>query len=67
MNTTVATAIDLLIALLNQTATISATIQKAQAENRTTLTDDEWSEIMVRDDLARAALESAIAKQTTSG
>lgn len=42
---------------------IGAIIQKAQAEGRTKLTDDEWAEIIALDDNARAALQKAIDAQ----
>lgn len=51
----------LLTALLNQAGNISAILQKAKAENRDTLTPDEWSQILSADDAATAALQAAIA------
>ncbi len=51
----------LLTALLNQAGTISAILQKAKAENRNTLTPDEWQQILSADDAASAALSAAIA------
>lgn len=51
----------LLTALLNQAGNISAILEKAKAENRDTLTPDEWSQILSADDAATAALQAAIA------
>jgi hypothetical protein len=51
----------LLTALLNQAGTISAILQKAKAENRNTLTPDEWQTIVSADDAASSALAAAIA------
>lgn len=51
----------LLTALLNQAGTISAILEKAKAENRNTLTPDEWQQILSSDDAATAALQAAIA------
>lgn len=54
----------LLTALLNQAGTISAILQKAKAENRNTLTPDEWQQILSSDDAATAALQAAIATKS---
>lgn len=54
----------LLTALLNQAGSISAILQKAKAENRDTLTPEEWQTIMSADDSATAALKTAIAAKT---
>lgn len=54
----------LLTALLNQAGNISAILQKAKAENRDTLTPDEWSQILSADDAATAALQAAIAAKS---
>jgi len=49
-------------ALMAQSAQISAMISKAQAENRTTFTPEEWAAITGADDAARKLLADAIAK-----
>lgn len=41
---------------------ISAIIQRATAEGRTTLTPDEWAVVTASDDAGRQALVAAIAK-----
>lgn len=41
---------------------ISAIIQKASAEGRTTLTPEEWSVVTASDDAGRKALVAAIVK-----
>lgn len=51
----------LLTALLNQAGSISTILQKAKAENRNTLTPEEWQQILSSDDAATAALQAAIA------
>jgi hypothetical protein len=51
----------LLTALLNQAGTISAILQKAKADNRNTLTPQEWQQIVSADDAASDALSAAIA------
>ena len=55
-------ALTLLIALLNQASTISLLITNLRAEGRDTLTADEWAMILDRDDVARAAQVSALAR-----
>lgn len=55
----------LLTALLNQAGNISAILQKAKAENRDTLTADEWQQILSADDAATIALERAVAAKTS--
>lgn len=55
-------ALSLLIALLNNAATISALIAKAKSEGRDTLSDDEWVSIISADDKARLDLVNAIAQ-----
>jgi RNA:NAD 2'-phosphotransferase (TPT1/KptA family) len=59
-------AIDLLLALLDRAAAISAKIAAAQAENRP-LSDSEWAAIVEDDDKARAELEAAIARAKEEG
>lgn len=54
----------LLTALLNQAGTISTILQKAKADKRDTLTQDEWQQILAADDSATAALQTAIAEKT---
>lgn len=56
----VAAAIELLVALLNNSAQISALIQQASAEGRD-ITPEEWAGIKSADDAARKALVDAIA------
>jgi uncharacterized protein YydD (DUF2326 family) len=53
--TTAATAIA-------QAQSISAVVQRAQSEGRSTLTDAEWKEITDADDAARKTLQDAISK-----
>lgn len=48
--------------MMSQAQQISALIQKAQAEGRTTFTADEWAQIQAVDANARAALVAAITK-----
>lgn len=55
--TTAATAIA-------QAQSISAVVQRAQSEGRSTLTDAEWKEITDADDAARKVLQDAISKAT---
>lgn len=55
----------LLTALLNQAGNISAILQKAKADNRDTLTADEWQQILSADDAATIALERAVAAKTS--
>lgn len=55
----------LLTALLNQAGNISAILQKAKAQNRDTLTPEEWQQILSADDAATAALQAAIAAKTS--
>lgn len=57
---TTAAALELLLALLNQSQSISALIQKANAENRTTLSPEEWRLIVDEGARARAKLVAAI-------
>ena len=57
----------LLTALLNQAGSISTILQKAKAENRNTLTSEEWQQIMSADDSATTALQTAIASKTGNG
>ena len=59
-------AIDLLLALLDRAAAISAKIAAAQAEGRP-LSDAEWAAIVADDDEARLDLVAAIAKAKAEG
>lgn len=63
----IAIALELAVQLLSQLTHISALIQKAQAEGRDTLTDDELDAVITTDDAARGALESAIEQATKEG
>lgn len=49
------------ITSLQNAQVISGLIQKAQAENRTTFTPDEWALITGADDAGRKTLDAAIA------
>lgn len=60
-------ALTLLIALLNNAASISTLIAQAKSEGRDSLTDEEWATITGGDDMARAALVAAIAKAHAEG
>jgi hypothetical protein len=60
-------AVSLLIALLNQSGRISATIATARAEGREEFTPEEWTEILDRDDAARALQVAALAKAKAQG
>jgi len=63
MNTAaVSAAIDLLLELIANAQKIGAIIQAAQAAGSTTLTADQWSQIVGADDSAEAALTAAIAR-----
>jgi hypothetical protein len=57
----------LLTALLNQAGTISTILQKAKADNRDTLTPEEWQQILGADDSALSALQKAIASKAGHG
>ena len=59
MSAGVSLAIQLVLSLVNQAGTISAAIQKAQAENRD-LTPEELDSFVSADNTARAALVAAI-------
>jgi hypothetical protein len=63
----VSAAIDLLVALLNNAATISGIIQEAQASGSNTLTAAQWATITGNDDSAEAALSAAIAVAKAAG
>lgn len=67
MNQTIALAVDLLVALLDNASSIGQIIQTAQAEGRTDLTDDEWKLIVGGDDSAEAAVIAAIAAAKAAG
>ena len=60
-------AIALLLALINQSGTISAAITKARSEGRTSLTGEEWGSILTRDDVARAAQIAALEHAKSEG
>jgi len=60
-------AITLLLALIDQTAAISAAITKARAEGRTSLSKDEWRAITDRDDAAKVAQAAALARAEAEG
>lgn len=53
-------AINLVLALLNNSAQISQLIAKAQSEGRSDLTAAEWADVLSKDDAARAGLKAAI-------
>jgi hypothetical protein len=57
-------AVELLIAIINQAATISALLAKAKEEGRD-LNSDELDGLALGDDLTRANLVIAIAKRRT--
>lgn len=61
----VAAILTLLTALLNQAGTISAILQKAQSQNRDTLTPEEWQQILDADTAASSALAAALAAKGT--
>lgn len=67
--TTVALALELVIQLLGKSAEISALINKVQADGRSELTLDEWSQVMNAYEDAHTKLEDAIAakKAETDG
>lgn len=48
------------LSLLQQAGVVSDLIKRANAENRTTFTSEEWALITGADDAARKALEDAI-------
>lgn len=48
--------------LLAQATAISGIVAKAQAEGRSTLTDEEWKSVLANDAAARQALIDSIAK-----
>ncbi|MGH3574710.1 MAG: hypothetical protein ACRDUW_23295 [Pseudonocardiaceae bacterium] len=57
---TIAEAISLLVALLQNASQISQLIAGAQSAGRTTLSTSEWATILSSDDAARSALVKAI-------
>jgi uncharacterized alpha-E superfamily protein len=72
--TDIAKALDLLITLTEaatntmvQMAAISALIQKAQAENRTTFTKEEWATLDTASAAAKQHLADAITKAQAGG
>lgn len=60
MNMKIDIALELLIALIAQSQSISLLIQKARSENRETLTEEEWKGITTAADAARARLAAAL-------
>lgn len=60
-------AMALLLALLNNSAQISAMIQKARGEGRDELTAEEWGLILSHDETARAAQVAALEKAKAEG
>lgn len=48
--------------MMSQATAVSALIQQANAQGRTTFTDAEWATIKGADDQARAALVAALTK-----
>ena len=54
----------LLTAILNQAGSISAILQKAKADNRNTLTPEEWQQILSADDTATDVLQKALRSKT---
>ncbi len=63
MNTiTIDAAIELLLEAATHAGEISAAINAAKAEGRTTLSDEQWAAILASDDKARAALAAAVGK-----
>jgi hypothetical protein len=58
--TDIAIALQLLTAILSNAAPVLAVLTQANAEGRTTLTDEEWAQVRASADAAHAALESAI-------
>lgn len=63
----VADALDLLVAAAQAVSQIAPIVKQAQAEGRTTLTADEWSQVTGADDSAEAALSTAIAAAKAKG
>jgi hypothetical protein len=63
---TISLAVELLLALLKNSATISQLIQKAQGEGRD-ITSAELSTLVDTDNLARAKLVEAIAAAKAAG
>ena len=55
----VSDAVSLLLALVDNLASVSQVIKAAQANGQTTLTADQWATITAADDAARAALAKA--------
>ena len=62
----VATAIGLLLALIDRTAQIGALIAKAQSEGRD-ITSAELNTLVAADDAAKKELQDAIAKAKSEG
>jgi phage I-like protein len=74
MNPSVIQAVSLLLDILSAASslteramTISALIQKAQAEGRLQFTDEEWAQITQADDAARKRLVDAINQPDSDG
>jgi hypothetical protein len=59
-------AIDLVLALITRAQQISLLVAQAQAEGRE-LSKADWDEIIAENDLAKSALEAAIAKAKAEG
>ena len=60
MSIPVAVAADFVLNSLIKLAESSARIQAARAEGRTTLTTQEWNNIIATNDAARAAAQTAV-------
>lgn len=63
----VTAAIDLLLTMINRAQRVSAMIQSAKEQGRTSLTDEEVDELVTKNDTARAELDAAIAKAKAEG
>ena len=59
-------AISLAIAMLNNAATISQLVAKAQGEGRD-LTDEDWKQILDHDELAKAKAVAELARAKAEG
>ena len=57
---TVDAAISLLLALINNSAQISALIEKATSEGRKELSPEDWATVIALSDQSQARLEAAI-------
>lgn len=63
---TVELAIQLVLSLIDRASAISQMIQAAKAAGQTTLTADQWSQILNADDAARQVLVDAIAARNAA-